>query len=66
MSRAAAYRAAEMGVAEAARIFEAVAERAVEADMGDPDQRDRQNRGLAGEEAEQRERQRSAYVCATL
>ena len=30
--------AAEMGVAEAGRIFEAEAERAVEADMRDPDQ----------------------------
>src|SRR5271166_6864868 len=48
---------AEMGVAEAGRIFEAVAERPVDADMGDPDQRERQDRRPSGEKAEERERQ---------
>ena len=47
-----------MGVAEAGRIFEAVAERPVEADMRDPDQRDRQDRRPPGKETEERERQR--------
>src|SRR5271166_2460866 len=45
--------AAEVGVAEAARVFQAEAEGAVEADMGDPDQGGRRNRGLAADEAGQ-------------
>jgi hypothetical protein len=42
---------AEMGVAEAGRIFEAVAERPVQADMRDPDQPNRQHCRPPGKEA---------------
>src|SRR5208337_2816879 len=49
---------AEMGIAEPGRIFETVAEHPVEADMRDPDQRDRQDRRQPGKETEERERQR--------
>ena len=52
-----------MSVTKSARIFEAVAEGAIEADMGNPDQRDRQDRRLSGEEARQRERQRQGSGC---
>ncbi len=47
-----------MGVAKCARIFEAEAEGAIETDMGDPDQRHRQERGLSGEETGDGEQQR--------
>src|SRR5271166_2342529 len=54
--------AAEVGVAEAARVFEAEAEGAVEADMGDRYQGGRRNRGLAADETGQSKRD-SERVC---
>ena len=45
-----------MSVAEAARVFEAVAERPVHADMGDPDEA--QSRGERRGEPEANERER--------
>ena len=48
-----------MGDAEAVGIFEAVAKGAVDADMGRPDQADRQDQGIMPEDApcDARERQ---------
>src|SRR5271166_2753569 len=54
--------APEVGVAEGARIFEAEAEGAVEADMGDPDQGGRHNRRFAPDEAGESKRD-SERVC---
>src|SRR4029078_1079397 len=50
--------AAEMGVAEGGRIFEAVAERAIEADMRDQDQAGARERRLRAEESREREQER--------
>ena len=52
--------AAKVRVAEAARIFQAEAEHAVEADVGDPDQRQRQGDRRAECKAGKRDRQSSA------
>ena len=47
-----------MGEAKTGRIFQAVAERAVDADMREPDHRDRQDQRLAEPKAERHQRHR--------
>ena len=48
-----------MGVAECGCVFQAVAERAIEADMRGPNQSERNRKGRAGKRAEGEERKRA-------